>query len=61
MNYLPSVSWGAYGATSAAERAAYYASWGLLSVGGTPVVPSYKDGLYFMIPMGGGVIYLKQL
>jgi len=29
--------------------------------GGTPVVPTYKDGLYFMIPMGGGVIYLKQL
>ena len=28
--------------------------------GGSTAVP-WGDGLYFMIPMGGGVIYLKRL
>ena len=32
MNYLPFVSWGLYGATSASERASFFSSWGLLDV-----------------------------
>lgn len=24
-------------------------------------VPKWKDGPYLMIPMGGGIVYLKQL
>jgi hypothetical protein len=27
----------------------------------TPPTPQWKDGLYFMLDMGGGIIYLKQL
>lgn len=26
-----------------------------------PIPIPFKDGVYFMIPMGGGVIYLKKL
>ena len=29
MNYLPWVSWGVYGATTAKQRANYFASWGI--------------------------------
>lgn len=36
MNYLPYVGYWFYGATSAAERASFYSSWGLLEVGGVP-------------------------
>lgn len=64
MNFLPYISWGAYGATSNLERAAYFVSWGLVGVAGTPaavVVVYHQDGVYFMINLGGGVIYLKQL
>lgn len=31
MNYLPFVSWGMYGGTSAKERANFFASWGLIA------------------------------
>jgi len=31
MNYLPFVSWGAYGATSDTERANFWVSWGLMA------------------------------
>lgn len=31
MNYLPFVSWGMYGGTTAAERAHFFASWGLMA------------------------------
>lgn len=31
MNYLPFVSWGMYGGTSAKERANLFASWGLMA------------------------------
>ena len=31
MNYLPFVSWGMYGGTSAKERANFFASWGLMA------------------------------
>ncbi len=30
MNYLPFVSWGMYGGTSAKQRANFFASWGLM-------------------------------
>jgi hypothetical protein len=26
-----------------------------------PSVVTFEDGMYFMIPVGGGVVYLKQL
>lgn len=60
MNYLPYVSWGAYGATSGTERASFFSSWGLLGIVGA-VVKAYKDGLYYVKELGGGVIYLRQL
>lgn len=31
MNYLPFVSWGMYGGTTAAERAHFFVSWGLMA------------------------------
>jgi hypothetical protein len=45
MNYLPSVSWGMYGGTTATETANYFASWGLMDAlpldsGVIPSIPS---------------------
>ncbi len=31
MNYLPFVGWGFYGASSARERATFFASWGMMA------------------------------
>jgi hypothetical protein len=42
MNYLPYAGFWFYGATSKSERAAYYASWGLLAVAGTPAAFTAK-------------------
>jgi len=32
MNYLPFVSWGFYGTTTARKRACFFASWGLMEL-----------------------------
>jgi hypothetical protein len=61
MNYLPYVSWGAYGAGDVAARAAYYASWGLLGEAGIDTESPFDDGLYFIQAMGGGIYYIKKL
>jgi hypothetical protein len=44
--------------TSWASDAWVESSWAEAS---TPPTPQWKDGLYMMVPMGGGVVYLKQL
>lgn len=60
MEYLPYATQGIYGAVTFKERAAYYASRGLINMGGTPL-PAWKDGLYMMIDVAPGIVYLKQL
>ena len=62
MNLIPAASWGVFGAELAAERPVYFASWGLVGVAPEAVAVEYhQDGVYFMINLGGGVVYLKQL
>jgi hypothetical protein len=61
MNYLPAVSWGVYGGANTEETHVYYDSWGLLSTAPQTSVPVFQDGVYMMIDLGGGLVYLKQV
>lgn len=61
MNYLPYVSWGAYGAGDNAARASYYASWGLRGEAGIASDSPFDDGLYFIKAQGGGIYYIKKI
>lgn len=46
MNYLPFVGFWFYGASDAAERAAYFCSYGLLDTAGGPITPSEMRTYY---------------
>lgn len=60
MNYLPYVSWGSYGAVSDVERAAYYASWGLL--GELPAYSEYSEATQTRsIPTSGGKALMMSI
>jgi hypothetical protein len=48
MNFLPTVSWGIFGAASAAERTSYFASYGLFDA-----APSPSPGLSAYVLVSG--------
>ena len=62
MNYLPFVSWGMYGAFTAAERPIYFASWGLVRFIGIPPIMVFKSWIkkiYHIGNFGRKGIYRK--
>ena len=46
MNYLPSVSYGVYGGATSTERAAYFASWGLMAASFVAVLKRWNGAAW---------------